>query len=124
MQFAGRSVEIFPKPERDAERDEAERERQATRPLLPAHAHDDYAELVLELGGAGGAIVGRLVLSYGVRWVGLAGGWRERSLGHLQMAAGLGMLAMAVHGLVDFNFHIPANALYFSFLAGVFFHRD
>ena len=45
----------------------------------------------------------------------------SRSLGYPQVGAGLGMLAMAAHGLFDFNFHIPANALYFSFLAGVFF---
>jgi hypothetical protein len=31
------------------------------------------------------------------------------------------MLAMLVHGWFDFNFHIPANAVFFSFLAGVFF---
>jgi hypothetical protein len=31
------------------------------------------------------------------------------------------MLAMIVHGTMDFNFHIPANAVYFSFLSGVFF---
>jgi hypothetical protein len=37
------------------------------------------------------------------------------------VAAGLGMLAMIVHAGFDFNFHIPANAIYFSFLAGVFF---
>ena len=36
----------------------------------------------------------------------------------------IGMLAMLVHAWADFNFHIPANAIYFSFLAGVFFHRE
>ena len=34
---------------------------------------------------------------------------------------GLGMLAMIIHAASDFNFHIPANAIYFSFLAGIFF---
>jgi hypothetical protein len=29
---------------------------------------------------------------------------------------------MGLHGLVDFNLHIPANAAYFAFLAGIFFH--
>ncbi len=86
------------------------------------HAHNDYAELFLELGVAGVAIVVLLAAAYAMRWLELARVWRERSLGHLQMAAGLGMLAMIVHGMVDFNFHIPANAVYFSFLAGVFFH--
>ena len=28
---------------------------------------------------------------------------------------------LAIHGLFDFNFHIPANAIYFSLLAGIFF---
>jgi hypothetical protein len=39
----------------------------------------------------------------------------------MRAGAGLGMLAMLLHGLFDFNFHIPANAIYFSFLAGIFF---
>jgi O-antigen ligase len=88
------------------------------------HAHNDYAELFVELGVAGVAIVVLLVAAYAARWLELSRVWRQRRLGHVQMAAGLGMLALIVHGTVDFNFHIPANALYFSFLAGVFFYRD
>jgi O-antigen ligase len=88
------------------------------------HAHNDYAELFLELGVAGVAVVALLVAAYAMRWLALARAWRARSFEHLQVGAGLGMLAMIVHGLVDFNFHIPANAVYFSFLAGVFFRRD
>lgn len=88
------------------------------------HAHNDYAELLLELGVAGVAVAVLLAAAYAMRWMELARVWRERSLGYLQVAAGLGMLAMMVHGLVDFNFHIPANAIYFSFLAGVFFHQE
>jgi hypothetical protein len=87
-------------------------------------AHNDYAQIFLELGVAGVAVIFLAMAAYLSRWMQLARVWRERSLGHLQLAAGLGMLAMLVHGLVDFNFHIPANALYFSFLAGVFFHRE
>jgi hypothetical protein len=29
---------------------------------------------------------------------------------------------ISLHGFVDFNWHIPANALYTAFLAAVFFH--
>jgi hypothetical protein len=47
---------------------------------------------------------------------------QSRGLGFLQVSAGLGVLAMAIHGAFDFNFHIPANAIYFAFLAGVFFY--
>jgi O-antigen ligase len=85
------------------------------------HAHNDYAELFLELGVVGIAIVALLGTAYLMRWAKLAPVWREHRLGYLQVAAGLGILAMLVHALADFNFHIPANAIYFSFLAGVFF---
>jgi hypothetical protein len=36
------------------------------------------------------------------------------------VGAGLAVAALAVHGGFDFNFHIPANALYWAFFAGVF----
>jgi hypothetical protein len=29
---------------------------------------------------------------------------------------------MGLHGLIDFNLHIPANAAFFAFVAGIFFH--
>jgi O-antigen ligase len=85
------------------------------------HAHNDYAELVLELGVAGIAVIVLLGIGYALRWRAV---WRDHSsrrLRFMQVAAGLGMLAMLLHGLFDFNFHIPANAICFSFLAGIFF---
>ena len=85
------------------------------------HAHNDYAEAFLELGAAGLAAIALLAFAYLARWARLLRARSPRSLVQLQVAAGLGMLAMILHGLVDFNFHIPANALYFSFLAGIFF---
>ena len=86
------------------------------------HAHNDYAEAFLELGVAAVAAIALLTMGYVAAWRRLARRRRfGRSLGYFQVAAGLGMLAMILHGTVDFNFHIPANALYFSFLAGIFF---
>ena len=85
------------------------------------HAHNDYAEVFLELGVAGVAAVALLLAAYAMRWRTLLRGRLSRSLGYLQVGAGLGMLALIVHAAFDFNFHIPANALFFSFLAGVFF---
>jgi O-Antigen ligase len=85
------------------------------------HAHNDYAEAFLELGVAAVAAIALLAAAYAMRWRALLRGRLSRSLGYLQLGAGLAMLAAAVHALFDFNFHIPANALYFSFLAGVFF---
>jgi O-antigen ligase len=85
------------------------------------HAHNDYAEAFLELGVAGIAAVVLLLAAYVMRWRALLGSRLSRSLGYLQVGAGLGMLALIVHAAFDFNFHIPANAIFFSFLAGVFF---
>jgi O-antigen ligase len=85
------------------------------------HAHNDYAELILELGVAGIAIIALLVIAYVMRWPAVLRQRESRRLRFMQVAAGLGMLAMIVHGAFDFNFHIPANAIFFSFLAGIFF---
>lgn len=85
------------------------------------HAHNDYAEAFLELGVAGIAAIALLMAAYVVRWRRLLTRRLSRSLGYLRVGAGLGMLALIVHGAFDFNFHIPANAICFSFLAAVFF---
>lgn len=90
-------------------------------PGFVQHAHNDYAQLFLEMGVAGLAALVLVAIAYLSRWGQLARALPSRSLGYLQVGAGLGMLAMIVHGGFDFNFHIPANALYFSFLAGIFF---
>ena len=86
------------------------------------HAHNDYAELFLEMGVAGIAVLALFAAAYAMRWAVLVTHRLSRTLGYLQVAAGLGALAMAAHGFFDFNFHIPANAIFFAFLAGVFFH--
>ena len=86
------------------------------------HAHNDYAEAFLEMGVAGVAVIALLAIAYASRWPVVAARRHSRGLGFVQVAAGLGVLAMAIHGAFDFNFHIPANAVYFAFLAGVFFY--
>ncbi len=88
------------------------------------HAHNDYAEAFMELGVAGLAIVLLFIVAYAYRWSTFAGARPSRSLGFLQVSAGFSVLALAIHGAFDFNFHIPANAIYFSFLAGVFFREE
>ena len=88
---------------------------------LADHAHNDYAELILELGVAGIAVIALLGAAYLMRWRAVLRDRSSRRLRFLQVAAGLGMLAMIVHGAFDFNFHIPANAIFFCLLAGVFF---
>lgn len=85
------------------------------------HAHNDYAEAFLELGLAAVAFLVLALASYLGRWRVLARGHLSRRLGYLQVGSGLAVAALAVHGGFDFNFHIPANALYWAFFAGVFF---
>jgi len=86
-------------------------------------AHNDYLEWIME----GGLVSAALILGFGWfylrRWteVWYRGTWS--TFRFIQVGAGISILLLALHGLVDFNFHIPANAVFFAFLAGVFFHR-
>ena len=84
------------------------------------HAHNDYAEAFVELGIAAIAMLALAIAGYVARWRVLARERFSRRLGYLQVGAGLAVAALAVHGGFDFNFHIPANALYWAFFAGVF----
>jgi O-antigen ligase len=83
-------------------------------------AHNDYLEWIL-----GGGIVTALLLFlvvwfYLIRWVSILR-YGIRSTFHLiQTGAGIGLLLVLLHGLVDFNLHIPANNIFFAFLAAVF----
>lgn len=85
-------------------------------------AHNDYAQAFLELGAAGVAAMALIAFAYVARWRAIARGAGSRRLGIAQLAAGISLAALGVHGLFDFNLHIPANALAFAFLAGVFFY--
>jgi O-antigen ligase len=101
--------------------DAFQRYQAGTIPGFVDHAHNDYAEAAMELGLAAIAIFALCALAFVARWRELSRGRLSRRLGYLQVGAGLGVAALALHGAFDFNFHIPANALYFAFLAGVFF---
>lgn len=86
------------------------------------HAHNDYAEWLLE-GGAPAALLLLLVVGmFFVRWRRV---WAVRSwesLHVMQVGAGVGLLVLALFGLTDYNLRIPANQIYFALLAAVFFH--
>ncbi len=92
----------------------------------PIRPHNDYLELLAEYGvvGAAGFL---LFLGAHLRW-----GWR--AFRHLSLSSGggggsnaaawnIGALAavacLVVHSMVDFNLHIPANALLLAFVFGV-----
>ena len=69
-------------------------------------------------------VMSLLLVAYVLRWPGLLRHEHWSRLTFMQVGAGIGLFVMALHGLTDFNLHIPANAIYFAFLAGVFFHRS
>lgn len=89
--------------------------------MQPNRAHNDYLNLLADWGAIGGVIVlaGMTAFAVGLwqtrRHVRRAentlsgGGTSSRNAFFLGAAAGL--LALAAHSLVDFNLHIPANAI-------------
>ena len=86
----------------------------------PDHPHNDYLQLLAEWGLAGALLVAS---AWALLAVGMAQTWRfvrrqPSDLGEkhsnksaLILGAGLGLLALLIHSVIDFNFHIPANAL-------------
>jgi len=88
--------------------------------LSPDRAHNDYLNLLADWGAAGGIVVlaGMVVFGAGVKKT-----WKcvvpaENDFGRglsnrfaLFLGALAGLLALAIHSVVDFNLHIPANAV-------------
>lgn len=81
------------------------------------HSHDDYLEALAETGIAGGAccvwFLGTLLLD-SLRRLSESG---SAFVSALQLSGLVGCLGFLMHSLVDFNLHIPANALLFFLLA-------
>ena len=86
----------------------------------PQHAHNDYLELLADWGTVGGVIV---LAGIGIFVFGLFKTWPHVRREENDFGSGMstryafflgaisGLFALAVHSLVDFNLHIPANAL-------------
>jgi O-antigen ligase len=88
--------------------------------LRPDRAHNDYLNLLADWGAVGGVIVlaGMVTFGAGLRKTDkyvrppendFSSGMGNRFAFFL--GASTGLLALAVHSLVDFNLHIPANAI-------------
>jgi len=93
-------------------------------PYFVPYAHNDYVEWIFE-GGLLGLLLPLAFLALYLRqWTRVWTRERWSELRFVQVAAGIALLLMALHTATDFNLQIPANAVYFAFLAGVFFHRE
>ena len=101
------------------------------RPALqpdPEHAHSDYLELLAEYGVVGAA---GMALLLGAHWfAGLAGFRRLVRVKEddyygpgLQLAFNIGAMtafsAHAAHAVVDFNMHLPGNAIFLAIIFGL-----
>ena len=87
--------------------------------LIVNHSHNDYAELLSDTGVAGGLCgLTFLVLLARIGWKNLTS---ERNGMRLAFHVGalVACFGLLVHAIVDFNFHIPSNALVFLLLAGL-----
>ncbi len=82
-------------------------------------AHDDYAQLLVELGGLGFATMLWFLFLVYYRAVKKLGNWAKDANGAVALATMLGITGILVHSFVDFNLQIPANAALFYVLCVV-----
>lgn len=92
-------------------------------PQFVNHAHNDYLELLLETGLWGVILISLFVLAYIAGWLALRHHHSWSRFHFIQTAAGISLFLMGLHSFVDFNLHLPANSIFFAFLAGIFLHR-
>jgi O-antigen ligase len=88
--------------------------------MSPDRAHNDYLNLLADWGTVGGVIVFAGMVTFGA---GLRKTWKyvrpsENDFGRGRsnrfaffLGASAGLFALAAHSVVDFNLHIPANAI-------------
>jgi O-antigen ligase len=87
--------------------------------LLVDHAHNDYLELVAETGLIGGICMLSFITL--LAWRGLSNlfGTNHRVCRSLYSGAVVACAGLLLHSMVDFNLHIPSNALLFLLLAAM-----
>ena len=100
--------------------------REAFRPMQPPdvrglveHAHNDFLQILVTGGWVG---AGLAATGYGLMIVILVAGWisqQHREESALALAAIGALIAIALHGLVDFNLSIPAIPITLSAMTGV-----
>jgi O-antigen ligase len=85
------------------------------------HAHNDYLEWLFEGGLLAGLALALILAAYGRQWFRVlrAPEWHKDN--YLRIGAALGILLIGLHGLVDFNLRIPANAIFIALLFGLLF---
>src|ERR1043166_6398578 len=83
------------------------------------YAHNDYLQLLAELGAIGFTIVATLWIALLVK--GLRASLDSKDVGkrYLALACVGSFTALGLHSLVDFNLYIPANAMFLAWIGGI-----
>jgi O-antigen ligase len=76
-------------------------------------AHNDYLQLLVEMGGLGFAVMLWFLWTLCRNGMKKLKNWSEDTNGALALATLLGVTGILVHSFVDFNLQIPANAALF-----------
>jgi O-antigen ligase len=87
--------------------------------LFVNEAHNDYAQLLVETGLLGFALMLWFLISLYRRGLPTSRRWEFKWDGALSVAALLGCTGILFHSFVDFNLQIPANAALFYVLCGL-----
>ena len=80
-------------------------------------AHNDYLQLLVEMGGCGFFVMLWFVITLFWSAKRKLGKWSSDTNGAVTLAAMLGCVGIFVHSFVDFNLQVPANAALFYVLA-------
>jgi O-antigen ligase len=83
------------------------------------HAHNDYLQLLVEMGGLGFAVFLWLVIVAYRGAIRKLKNWTVDTNGAVGLAAMLGITGILVHSFLDFNLQIPANAALFCVLCSL-----
>ena len=82
-------------------------------------AHNDYLQLLVEMGLLGFAAMLWFLLTVYTRAIKKIANWTGEMSGAVTLACGLGLSGILVHSAVDFNLQIPANAALFYVLCTI-----
>lgn len=84
-----------------------------------AEAHNDYLQLIAELGVVGFIIPATFSIAALAQATRTARHGTTRDIRYAALACVGGLSAMLVHSFADFNMHIPANAMVFWWIGGI-----
>jgi O-antigen ligase len=87
--------------------------------LVTEHAHNDYVEALTETGLLGGVLILAALVLFIHRTFRNLVVQSENEPGWIQLGATIACCGLLIHSFVDFNLHIPANAVWFAFCAGL-----